>query len=453
MAYRAAIGQGDTDNAADCRAAYNHLSSKYGASNIATVGFSKTSDVPLTKRAGVSNFRVAKDYDVLYWSSHGSPVPALNVSDPDLYFESGTNAFNYWRNTSNKLKVSIFAACYQFDGTTNRRRWANNIMRKSDIRVMCGYHGSAPGTSKDTSIVNKFFENINKGTTGNSVMYSWKIANVDNSTSTYLVLVYYGEGRQYYRLPGFSSKTYPDPDKNTTSIYRYSSANPDGAIVTSTKSIECGTVPYTIEITDSNCKTISNRENLSTFSCHLDAKTGSEFFEARENSSEEVRSAIARKYNSDFISMIVNDEIRNSAVIREYDDAMAEIPIEGTEEIEHIIGSTTQLFGNYNGIIMEGNCIASVSDAKGVIALTNQWNKTSIVQNVDHVDLLHSEKASIEKALMQQGDNEEAGGSRIGRVRPVYIRKGQQYVLHYELSLENGQTMSVDAKDLERKLK
>ena len=73
--------------------------------NVQIAGFSTSSDTPLSNHANQSNFINAKDYHVLYWSSHGNSTPALNVINGP-YFESYTTAYNNWRNTGNTLMAS-----------------------------------------------------------------------------------------------------------------------------------------------------------------------------------------------------------------------------------------------------------------------------------------------------------------------------------------------------------
>lgn len=146
--YTATICQGDSTDAGDCRVFYNELSSVY--SNVQNVAFSPSSNTP-TGTATESDFRAARNYDVLYWSSHGSSTPRLNVTGGPA-FASLDSAESYWNGTTYKLKVPIIAACYQLDGSTNRSRWAN-VMRNSNIRVLCGYHEGAPGHPDRKSVV------------------------------------------------------------------------------------------------------------------------------------------------------------------------------------------------------------------------------------------------------------------------------------------------------------
>jgi len=456
MAYKALICQGDTDSASDCRVAYSKLSSKYGTGNITIKGFVTNSDTPVDPRAGQSNFAAAKNYDVLYWSSHGSSVPALNVIGGP-YFKSGQTAYDNWRSTSNTLNVTIFAACYQFDGSSNRSKWANNIMRKSDIRAMCGYHDTSPTDPADKKIAKKFFNYANEGSSGNSVMYSWKNANATTSGGgNYLILVYYDNNRRYYRLPGFPGPTYPTPDRDSTKIYRYSSAKPDGAKVPKSSSASAstalsGSAPYTLEIVSDVCRQLDAASLKPSFELSMDEETKAAFYGIRENACIEVSSEKARQYNRDLLDAIVPEDIISTSLSLTYDDAMAEVLAEEEKEgKESIIGTTTQLFQHFNGILLEDNCIAAVSDADGVISLSSQWTDTKVGKNVDHVDLAHRELSTLRSVLGGTKMAEERPTGNLVLAKPVYIRKGNAYVLHYDIGYDDGYRNLIDAKSVDR---
>ena len=79
------VAQGDTNNAADCRVAFNRLKTKLGTSNVYKYGFSTLNDTPLVPHADQSIFIAAKNYNILYWSSHGSSTPALNVTNGPMF--------------------------------------------------------------------------------------------------------------------------------------------------------------------------------------------------------------------------------------------------------------------------------------------------------------------------------------------------------------------------------
>ncbi|MCQ2472835.1 MAG: hypothetical protein MJ098_01695 [Saccharofermentans sp.] len=446
MSYYGIVAQGDTPDAGDCCKAYSKLSAKYGSSNVQVAGFNPPSTTPSTNHASNAHFTLAANFHVLYWSSHGSSSPALNVIDGPLFY-SYTTAYNSWRNTSNWLKVPIIAACYQFDGSTNRHNWANNIMRFSDIRAMCGYHDMAPGTGTDTSIANDFFNLCCAGTTGNSVMYSWKNANAAYTAgSNYIILVYYDNNRCYYRLPGFSTVTYPDPNRSTTKIYRYTQANPNGAEVPKSMSVTINSAPYSLNLSSNACRSI----NLSKWNPAQVVQVGVDsdtfFYGQREYSMNPVSSKQGRSFNEELLNDLVGTGLLESASLKIYDDAMAEVPQDNSQEEDIVIGSTTQVFQHYNGIILEGNCFAACSDATGVISLTNRYKDYSVSDDVDHINLIHKEKDAFVEHFKKKFYLEKEVQPTIKIITPIYMRVEDKYILHYRVVFENKQHILIDAK-------
>lgn len=138
-----------------------------------------------------------------------------------------------------------------------------------------------------------------------------------------------------------------------------------------------------------------------------------------------------------------------SASLNIYDDAMAEVHQDDLPEKDITIASTTQVFQQYNGIILEENCIAACSDATGVISLTNQWQEYTISKNVDHIDLLNTE-LPVFNSLFKEELSKSEGKLTIKSVTPIYIRIHDKYILHYDVKFSNGQCSMVDAKQLSR---
>ena len=442
------VAQGDTNNAADCRVAFNRLKTKLGTSNVYKYGFSTLNDTPLVPHADQSIFIGAKNYNILYWSSHGNPTPSLNVTNGPM-FGSYSTAYSNWRSTSYALNVPIFAACYQFDGDTNRSHWANNIMRHSDIRAMCGYHGMAPSTGDDT-IANKFFTVCGEAPTGNSVMFSWKNANATTTDGDdYIILVYYDNYRCYYRLPGFSSVTYPDPIRSSTKIYRYTKVKPNGAEVPKSSLLNIDSAPYHLNIKSDVCRSLNvSKWNPNQTIC-VDSNMDAFFYGQREYSMKAVSSEQGRAFNEELLNDLVGNGLLESASLKIYDDAMAEVPQDDVPEEDIIIGSTTQVFQHYNGIILEDNCIAACSDASGVISLTNQWQDYSVEEDVDHIDLLHKDNSAFVEHFKRTLYLENEVVPTIKNISPIYIRIGDKFILHYKVVFENKQHILIDAKEVD----
>lgn len=448
----AGIAQGNTTNASDCNVFYNGMKARYGSANVFAAGFTVGSDnVDMDDIASVTNFKAAKGLHVLYWSSHGSSYPRLNAKGPKE-FESGNTAYVHWcDSTSNPLKVAIFAACYQFDGNTNRSRWANNVMRRCDLRAMAGYHEKGPTHQIDRDIAAEYLSLANAG---NSVWYSWEHANaISTKGKDWLVLVYHGEGRQYYRMPGFPGNTYPAPNRSTTPIYRYGGTIsdqevPKAAGLSHKGSSISGSVPYRLEIDISARKALDVSDLKTSASICTDEEMRTVFHAVRENSCVAVPSQKARSFNNGFLSSIVEKEVLDAGIIDVYDTTMAEVLPEGTGEgPETTIGSTKRIFQQHQGIVLEGNCIISSSDAHGIVALNNRWLPTKVGKDVDHIDLAHQDHT----VMLTAATRKHVPGmlTDVVSAEPMYIRKGSSYVLEYMLMDSTGRSMLLDAKNID----
>lgn len=102
MPYYGGVCQGDTNDAMDCKAAYDALVAVYGSSNVAGHGFNVSTGArnPISSIADVNAYRAARVCNVLYWSGHGGystddRTPALNVNTSSKRFNSGIEAMNY----------------------------------------------------------------------------------------------------------------------------------------------------------------------------------------------------------------------------------------------------------------------------------------------------------------------------------------------------------------------
>lgn len=162
----------------------------------------------------------------------------------------------------------------------------------------------------------------------------------------------------------------------------------------------------------------------------------------------EVVAETAHSYNDTLLNEIVDKDILNAASVSIFDDAMGEIPMDdGTKGSTIIIGSTKLLRQQCNGIILLGNSIIASSDSEGVYSLRNTWADVSAAKDVDHIDLVRpNDLLSLSETIDRPGENEK----RISTIEPIYIKRGNQYILHYELSYEDGFENIIDAKDIDR---
>lgn len=453
MPYYGGVCQGDTNDAKDCKAAYDALVAVYGSSNVAGHGFNVSTGKrnPISTIADVNTYRAARVCNVLYWSGHGGydtddKTPALNVETSSKCFNSGIEAMNYWPESPQRLNVVVFASCYQLRGALYCSAWANSVMRRTDIRAICGYCAKAPSAS-DTDIAKRFFALCKEGSTGNSVMYSWRNANIANSeVDRYALLVYNDDNRCYYRLPGFSTKTYPDPIRSSTKIYVYYGSNSSTEVphASNTSMIEAvGSVPYVLEIAET--PVLDEKKIGSVSKTTMDSFLSPTYYTVRENSREAVASATAQKMNLDLARELLGESVLNNARVTSFDDAMAEVLPEGGFGASTIIGSGTRIVQKFNGIDLKGNCFAFSSDANGVYSVLSQWGNVSAARDVDHVDLIGNDIKYVQKKYRMDEAND--ANTLVG-MKPIYIPKDGRYVLHYDLSQADGTHRYVDAKEI-----
>lgn len=449
--YTAIICQGDTDSASDARIAHTKLSAKYGSSAIAITGFSLSSNTPFSPCSNSTNFNSAKNYDVLYWTGHGSSNPSLNVVKGPS-FASYANADSNWNSPSYRLKVPIFSACSQFDGATNRSRWAS-VMRKSNIRAMLGYHAVSPAHPSDEYIARDFFDLC---AAGNSCMYSWKNANTPNSGGNYLILVYNDGDRCYYRLPGYPGATYADPNRASTSIYAYASfatggtqINSLGAPLAMSESMPVGLsgsvafeMPYELEIVSPSVKAAVAYEDDSLVTCKLisDEATGAYFKSFGEASLAQVEGDNLSQENMRYITRTFGGQLLENAIVTQFNDVMMEVREDGTEGPQKVIGHTTVYRNHFNGIPLDRNCIVVSSDANGINSVTNLWidvapmKNTMMIKQENSLDTLYAGAAS--RTLPQARDVESADYT--------YILKDGRYVLQRDVRTVDGNHIYID---------
>lgn len=82
---------------------------------------------------------------------------------------------NSWKNS--KLKVAIFAACYQLNKGSGSADVYAKAMQNSNVRIVAGYHETGPSKPIDANIAIEFMKQINKS---ESVRNAWMLANQKN---------------------------------------------------------------------------------------------------------------------------------------------------------------------------------------------------------------------------------------------------------------------------------
>lgn len=241
----AIVLQGNTQSASDCKVFRDELmSTGYGYSMVTAYGWNTTTGNANQYRITDEDLRLIEIYPVAYYSGHGGTTtssgtrhPVLNyiptntnndygISDPiDVATTFGVDSSN-WSSTCtlnelSALKVLILSACSQLDSSVVK--YYARLMKASNIRVIAGYHATAPGTGIDDQIAEDF---IAEAADGSSIWLSWKTAN--NYGNNWAILVYEENANQYFRIPGFPGNTYAPPS-STAKIYRYADFLSDDA--------------------------------------------------------------------------------------------------------------------------------------------------------------------------------------------------------------------------------
>lgn len=444
--HTAIVCQGNTDDAGDCAVFYNRLNNVYRS--VDNKGFSSSTGNTSSPRASRSDFQNAANYDVLYWSSHGNATPTLNLGGghETRSFNAHEAANSAWNSTGDKLKVVFLAACHQLDGASNRSQWAR-IMRQSNIRAICGYHEGAPGHPYDERLAEDFFTYVNAGTTGNSVMYSWQHANQDNgNNSTYMVLVYQNDNQCYYRLPGFSSKTYRNSNRSTDSIYAYASFMSGAVSTASIQSTANSVLPYELVVSDAAIPAAEVAVPRSVCCSWQKPTTGATFVGYGEFPNTPVDLKTAQKLNMEYASQAFGAELLAKAQIRNVDTVMFEVFDDGTEGEHTTIGHATQFINHYNGIPLSQNCIVITSDANGLHSVSNKWRNVTPAPTAEmiHVtpELSVAETQALNAAHQVADAPEEIKASNL-----VYIENNGRYVLHRDVELMNGHHILLDSRN------
>lgn len=221
-------------------------------------------------------------------------------------------------------------------------------MRQSDIRAICGYHEGAPGHPYDENLAEDFFSYVNAGTTGNSVMYSWQHANQDNgNNSTYMVLVYQNDNQCYYRLPGFSSQTYRDPNRSTDSIYAYASFMTGAVSTAAAQPNFSNLLPYELEIAETVIPAAEVEVPRSVCLSWQKPTTGATFIGYGEFPHIPVDVEVAQELNMTYATQAFGTDLLACAQIRNVDTVMFEVFDDGTVGCKQLLRPGKGLNGRF----------------------------------------------------------------------------------------------------------
>ncbi|MCI8449630.1 MAG: hypothetical protein HFH30_14875 [Eubacterium sp.] len=285
------------------------------------------------------------------------------------------------------LEFVFLAVCNQLNGSQGikpRQIYAKAMRGDKGVRVISGYHDNAPSQA-DAVIAEKFIEYAK---TGESVKSSWILANEyykndDNvggyNARNYCVLTHSGNV-QYSRFEGFPGGTYTRPGSSSTTILRFSSANPGGATELSSSELAEIEVPnYALkgtkrDINVSSTNVIEGGENskisavideigdtpIST-SGELLVETGLNWL---ENNTTGIERSTIEKQNAEITPIV-----------------MSEIDEYGNESQEQVVAYAVNYPNKFDGISIEGEGFDVIVDSEGMIAANIKWSDFNKVSN------------------------------------------------------------------------
>lgn len=378
------ICQGNTLDVGDCVAVYDALynSGTYNTSCIQAVGWTKTASGGSlnTNRAEGSDLSSAKLYELVYFSTHGSNNGKMNVatSDPskmsgicspfDVSDQMGVTNTDWltncvWSGPGNYTKAVILASCYQLDNSgtgANAKHWAR-VMKASQLKVVLGYHESAPAHPTDTNIATDLFSLAST----KSAREAWRIANTSPSRSSVWCSLVFNDGNyEDINLPGFGSFTLsPAGTTPSTTVRYYNSVNSPQIIVTSVTP----SLPLTI-----NTKPSSSV--IATYSTSINTKHNE------------------HKFIGTSIDLDYHRSLADEFMSKEYEDIlMSSIPVEFnlfTDEVDSdygvldgskkLIGKSVVYTNQFMGVKLMDNFLAITVEGDNVSIIKDSWQTVSI---------------------------------------------------------------------------
>lgn len=335
-----------------------------------------------------------KTKTIKYWAAHGTNAGNMWGTSNNV----SINIFNDYTNFSwagGNLEFVFLAACKQLDGLGNnpRAEYARAMIGNNAVRTICGYHEAAP-SGIDDDIVRKFLEYAK---TEESVKSSWILANtyyanLGYSTKDYLVLTHSG-AVQYSRFEGFSDTTYSRPNASSTTILRFSStgSNTQPTKLSTTENIYGLVFPFdtqylietdipVAELSATETKAVLTRS--STLKLIEDENATStvikEVGHTPTSLSESDALQCAQKW---FIDNFRNSPFSStrSSNITITPIVMAEVNLDGGEEVESIIAYSVCQNNSFNGIPILGDHLNVIVDDEGAIYASVRWAEYSDV--------------------------------------------------------------------------
>ena len=440
--YTTIIMQGNTPSASDCVAFENTLElTENGYTSFARYGWieNQSNLSPNAPIVTANQFKTMRAYDVAYYSGHGGMDDDPNVSGWELnpYLNFGaTSEFNVaatlgvsasnWQTAcavtpSHSLRVIILACCSQLDDEIVK--YYARIMKASGVRVIAGYHGTAPSNGDDT-IATNFVMNCNSGS---GVMDAWDTA---NDSHPWAVLVYNSNGNSDYRLPGFPGATYAAP-VSTASIYRYKQGLGSTISLSTVPGSDTEIMDMIMSLPLSITTTpMSNSAMLQKYS------RDTAWTDAIEDDDSEVRRTLSSALNAS-----IDDAICVQYVVtqEEIDEETGVVP--GSDII---VERTYQYYDTYNGIKIADSYISVSVDSRGINEILDQRRTTDAIVPSDLGETAlftnKTDLVAVSDALKRiHRDNAFLVHSELHKIALAYAPDGSgNYVLCYEFMFADG---------------
>lgn len=371
-----------------------------------------------------------KSKTIKYWASHGSNYGTLrgdanyisiNIFDTP---PSGYGSSFSW--AGGNLEFVFLAACNQLDGLglNPRAKYANAMIGNSAVRVIAGYHESAPANGIDKKVADKFIEYAK---TGESVKSSWLLANKyfsDNggySTYDHCCVLTHSGNVQYSRFEGFSSTTYTRPNSSSTTILRFSKANPNGVnqpLSASSQTVHGLTFRSNISINknlaipnyslietkinaqvnaDAKVMVLRDDGDLSTISGEIGHTPVKLTVEEAKNKSMEWLNTTFEGIDS---QKITNASVEVEPIV------MAEVNLEGGPEVEQIVAYSVKYNNTFDGIPILGNYYSTIVDDNGIVNSSLKWSDFKKVRsNVKAINYMEAAKKVSDKIAQKSKTN------------------------------------------------
>lgn len=337
-----------------------------------------------------------KSKTIKYWAAHGTNAGNMWGTSNNV----NINIFNDYNNFSwagGNLEFVFLAVCKQLDGlgSNPRAEYARAMIGDKAVRTVCGYHEAAP-SGIDDDIARKFLEYAK---TEESVKSSWILANtyyanLGYSTNDYLVLTHSG-AVQYSRFEGFSDTTYTRPDASSTTILRFSSTGSNTQPTTLSASNSVNGLVFPFDPQDLVATEIPTAElSANKTQATLTRSSGINMIEDTEaasavikevghtpttlTESEALRFAqqwFANNFNNVPFSSARSTDITITPIV------MAEVNLDGGEEVENVVAYSVCQNNSYNGIPILGDHINVIMDDEGAIYTSLRWAEYTDVSN------------------------------------------------------------------------